>query len=106
VVVLLGKEKKEKQISAEMEIREIGTKNSSFLTTSSSFLEKVFSSPQNSSAWMVSSWLSTWDRCYDFLNIFAEQFSEKIGDFDSKQSQILKTMTITLVFKKNAIFFC
>jgi hypothetical protein len=28
----------------------------------------------------------TWDRCYDFLNIFAEKFSEKIGVFDSKQS--------------------
>jgi hypothetical protein len=23
-----------------------------------------------------------WDRCYDFLNIFAEKFSEKIGVFD------------------------
>jgi hypothetical protein len=28
----------------------------------------------------------TRDRCYDFLNIFAEKFSEKIGVFDSKQS--------------------
>jgi hypothetical protein len=27
-----------------------------------------------------------WDRCYDFLNIFAEKFSEKFGFFDSKQS--------------------
>jgi hypothetical protein len=27
-----------------------------------------------------------WDRCYDFLNIFAENFCEKIGVFDSKQS--------------------
>jgi hypothetical protein len=25
-----------------------------------------------------------WDRCYDFLNIFAEKFSKKIGVFDSK----------------------
>jgi hypothetical protein len=24
----------------------------------------------------------TWDRCYDFLNIFAEKFSEKTGVFD------------------------
>jgi hypothetical protein len=24
-----------------------------------------------------------WDRCYDFLNIFAEKFSEKIGVFCS-----------------------
>jgi hypothetical protein len=27
-----------------------------------------------------------WDRCYDFLNIFAENFGEKIGVFDLKQS--------------------
>jgi hypothetical protein len=26
------------------------------------------------------------DRCYDFKNIFTENFSEKIGVFDSKQS--------------------
>jgi hypothetical protein len=26
------------------------------------------------------------DRCYDFLNIFAEKFGEKNGVFDSKQS--------------------
>jgi hypothetical protein len=45
------------------------------------------------------------DRCYDFLIIFAEKFSEKIGVFDSKQSQILKKMIITLVFKKTANIF-
>jgi hypothetical protein len=28
----------------------------------------------------------TRDRCCDFLNIFGEKFSEKIGVFDSKQS--------------------
>jgi hypothetical protein len=28
----------------------------------------------------------TWDRCYDFKNIFAENFWKKIGVFDSKQS--------------------
>jgi hypothetical protein len=27
-----------------------------------------------------------WDRCYDFLNIFAEKLSDKIAVFDSKQS--------------------
>jgi methionine salvage enolase-phosphatase E1 len=32
--------------------------------------------------------LMTWDRCYDFLNIFAEKFGEKIGVFDSKQSYV------------------
>jgi hypothetical protein len=30
--------------------------------------------------------LPFWGRCYDFLNIFAEKFGEKIGVFDSKQS--------------------
>jgi hypothetical protein len=30
--------------------------------------------------------VNAWDRCYDFLNIFAEKISEKIGVFDSKQS--------------------
>jgi hypothetical protein len=29
---------------------------------------------------------TTWDRCNDFLKIFAEKFSEKMGVFDSKQS--------------------
>jgi hypothetical protein len=29
---------------------------------------------------------TTRGRCYDFLDIFAEKFSEKIGVFDSKQS--------------------
>jgi hypothetical protein len=29
---------------------------------------------------------NSWDRCYDFLNFFAEKFSEKIGVFDPKQS--------------------
>jgi hypothetical protein len=28
----------------------------------------------------------TRDRCYDYLNIFAKKFGEKIGVFDSKQS--------------------
>jgi hypothetical protein len=47
----------------------------------------------------------TRDQCYDFKNIFAEKFSEKIGVFYSKQTQILKKLIITLVFKKNANFF-
>jgi hypothetical protein len=47
----------------------------------------------------------TRDRCYDFLNVFAEKFSEKIGVSVSKQSQILKKLIITLVFEKNANFF-
>jgi hypothetical protein len=39
-----------------------------------------------------------------FKIIFAEKFSEKIGVFYSKQSQILKKIIITLVFEKNANF--
>jgi hypothetical protein len=45
------------------------------------------------------------DRCHDFKNIFAEKFSVNIGDFDLKQSQILKKLIITMVFKRNANFF-
>jgi hypothetical protein len=37
----------------------------------------------------------------DFL---PKKISEKIGDFVSKQSQILKKLLITLVFEKIAIF--
>jgi hypothetical protein len=32
----------------------------------------------------------TWDRGYDFLNTFAEKFSNKIGVVDSKQSYIMQ----------------
>jgi hypothetical protein len=31
---------------------------------------------------------ATRERCYDFLNIFAEKFNEKIGVFYSKQSYV------------------
>jgi hypothetical protein len=44
--------------------------------------KKLFTSHANN--------LPTGDRCYDFLNIFAEKFSEKIGVFDSKQSYIMQ----------------
>jgi hypothetical protein len=46
------------------------------------------------------------DRCYDFLNIFAEKFSEKIGFFLLKiKLNYAKSNIITLVFEKNANFF-
>jgi hypothetical protein len=45
----------------------------------------------------------SWDRCYDFKNIFAEKFSEKISVFDSKNFE--KKLIITLVFKKNDNFW-
>jgi hypothetical protein len=37
-------------------------------------------------------------RCYDFFLIFAEKFSEKIGVFVSKQSQILKKVDHNISF--------
>jgi hypothetical protein len=39
---------------------------------------------------------------YDFLNIFAETVSEKIGVFD--KAKLCKNLTITLVFEKNVNF--
>jgi hypothetical protein len=45
------------------------------------------------------------DRCYDFLNIFAETFGDKIGVLYTKQSKLLKKLIIPLVFEKNANFF-
>jgi hypothetical protein len=45
------------------------------------------------------------DRCYDFLNIFAEKFSTIIGVFDSNKAKLCKILIITLVFEKNANFF-
>jgi hypothetical protein len=42
--------------------------------------------------------IRNWDRCYDFLNIFAEKFSEKIGVFVSQQSQILKKVDHNIGF--------
>jgi hypothetical protein len=38
-----------------------------------------------------------WDRCYDFFN-FAEKFSEKIGVFDSKQSEIMQNFDHNIGF--------
>jgi hypothetical protein len=46
-----------------------------------------------------------WDRCYDFLNIFAENFSENIGVFALTTASFCKNVIITLVFEKNANFF-
>jgi hypothetical protein len=33
-----------------------------------------------------------WDRCYDFKNSFAKQIGEKIGVFDSKESQSMQKL--------------
>jgi hypothetical protein len=49
---------------------------------------------------------ATWDQYYDFLNIFAEKFSENIGVFLLKLLLVFaKIVIITLVFEKNANFF-
>jgi hypothetical protein len=40
-----------------------------------------------------------------FLKYFCRKIQQKIGDFVSKQSQILKKLIIALVFEKNANLF-
>jgi hypothetical protein len=47
----------------------------------------------------------TRDRCYDFLNIFAEKIGEKIGVLTQNKAKLCKILIITLVFVKNANFF-
>jgi hypothetical protein len=47
----------------------------------------------------------TRDRCYDFLNIFAEKFSKKIGVFDSKQSWIMQNFDYNIGFWEKRQFF-
>jgi hypothetical protein len=41
------------------------------------------------------------DRCFDFLNIFAEKFRKKSAFLAQNKAKLI----ITLVFKKNANFF-
>jgi hypothetical protein len=48
----------------------------------------------------------TRDRCYDFLNIFAEKFSEKIGVFDTKQRWIMLNLDHNIGFREKCNFFC
>jgi hypothetical protein len=47
----------------------------------------------------------TRDRCYDFLNIFAEKFSEKLAFLTQNKAKLCKKFIITLVLDKNAYFF-
>jgi hypothetical protein len=44
------------------------------------------------------------DRCYDFKNIFAENFSKKMAFLTQNKAKLRKILIITLVFEKNAIF--
>jgi hypothetical protein len=52
----------------------------------------------------VSAFISR-DRCYDFKNIFAEFFCEKMAFVTQNKGKFWKKLIITLVFKKNANFF-
>jgi hypothetical protein len=44
------------------------------------------------------------DRCFDFKNIFAEKFGEKIGVFDSNKAKLCKILIIKLILRKTPIF--
>jgi hypothetical protein len=46
-----------------------------------------------------------WDRCYDFLNIFAENFSKKLAFLTQNKAKLFKILIITLVFEKKRQFF-
>jgi hypothetical protein len=46
-----------------------------------------------------------WDRCYYFLNIFAEKFSEKIGVFCSSYCQFCKNCDHNIGFWEKRQFF-
>jgi hypothetical protein len=47
----------------------------------------------------------TWDRCYDFLNIFAEKIGEKLVFLTQIKAKLCKILILTFVFEKNANFF-
>jgi hypothetical protein len=42
-------------------------------------------------------WL-TWDRCYDFKNIFAEKNCKKLAFLTQSKAKLCKILIITLVF--------
>jgi hypothetical protein len=46
-----------------------------------------------------------WDRCFDFKNIFAEFFGEKLAFYTQNKAKLCKILIITLVCKKNTNFF-
>jgi hypothetical protein len=45
------------------------------------------------------------DRCYDFKNIFAKKFREKLAFLTQNKAKLCKILITTLVFEKNANFF-
>jgi hypothetical protein len=47
----------------------------------------------------------SWDRCYDFKNVFVKKISAKIlALFAQTNASFCKNVSITLVFEKNANF--
>jgi hypothetical protein len=46
----------------------------------------------------------SWDRCYDFKNIFAEKFGKKLALLTQNTAKLCKIL-ITLVFEKKRQFF-
>jgi hypothetical protein len=47
-----------------------------------------------------------WDRCYDFINIFAEKKSaKKLAFLAQNKAKLCKMLIAALVFEKNADFF-
>jgi hypothetical protein len=47
--------------------------------------------------------LLTWDRRYDFKNIFAEKFSKKLAFLTQNEGKFWKNLIITLAFEKKPI---
>jgi hypothetical protein len=49
--------------------------------------------------------MDPWDRCYDFLNIFAEKFRKRLAFLTQKKAKLCQNLIITLVsFEKKTIF--
>jgi purine nucleoside permease len=46
-----------------------------------------------------------WDRCFDFLNIFAENLAKILAFLTQIKAKLCKSLIILLVFEKNANFF-
>jgi hypothetical protein len=77
---VIWKAKEEDRIKQAIIDREVAVKTRDRLSRSvSEFLNRLLNFQKRKI-------VLTWDRCYDFLNILAEKFSEKIGVFASKQS--------------------
>jgi hypothetical protein len=45
-----------------------------------------------------------WDRCYDFLNIFAKKTVKHLAFLSQNKAKVCKNLIITLVIEKTPIF--